>query len=160
MAIAVPSMDGVAQHPATVAIRFATLCMAHATQSPKDQQSRKMAPAARTGAPVPARPSEAAVPNMATAATQARSAARAARQLSVLVAQVVHRSPRTARAAQPAILLARLVLRLALAIVAPSTAIVEPQMRTAGPDVSPRLVLVHRKEYDGSAKSGRLVKPM
>lgn len=153
MAIAVPSMDGVAQHPASVAIRFATLCMAHATQSPKDQQSRKMAP-------VPARPSEAAVPNMATAATQARSAARAARQLSVLVVQVVHRSPRTARAAQPAILLARLVLRLALAIVAPSTAIVEPQMHTAGPDVSPRLVLVHRKECDGSAKSGRLVKPM
>jgi hypothetical protein len=36
MAIAVPSMDGVAQNPLPVAIWFATLSMAHVTQSPKN----------------------------------------------------------------------------------------------------------------------------
>jgi len=102
-----------------------------------------MVHAARTGAPVPALPSEAAVPNTATVATQARTAAQVARQLLVLVVRVVHWSPRTARAVQTAILMARLALHLASAIVALRTAIVEPQMRTAGPDVSQLLVLVH-----------------
>lgn len=128
MAIAVPSGDGVAQHPTAVAIWFATVSMAHATQFPKNYQSRKMASAvstassaqlvlvrrlviaaiglanadlaphtalprtailitgtaaaracrsalmvnaARTGIPVPAIPTEAAVPNTATVETQA-----------------------------------------------------------------------------------------
>lgn len=54
-----------------------------------------------------------------------------------------HQSPRTARAAQTAILIARLALDLGSATVALSTAIVETQMRIAGRDVNQLLVLVH-----------------
>jgi hypothetical protein len=148
MATAVPFTDGVAQHPTPVPIRSATLCTAPATHLPQGHWSHKMVPAAGTGAPVPVRPLEVAVPNTATAATPAGSAALDVRQVSVLVVRVDRLSPRTARAAQPAIRLARLVLHLALAIVAPSTAIVEPRMPTAGLDVSQRLVLAHRRERE------------
>lgn len=78
------------------------------------------------------------VPTSENVATQAIIAASAARQLSVLV----HKSPRTERAAQTATRKARLALDLRSAIVVLNMAIVEKQMRIAERGVSQLLVSV------------------